>query len=115
MRKIIKTYLDQRAKEDELFAKSYAKEHKSLDECLKYISQQARKRAENNVAMIEDAEVYGWAVHYYDEDSIEVEGAVPQAQVTTSASSVPTSAPTTTTTKQSKPKGKGNAVQLTLF
>jgi hypothetical protein len=110
MRKIIKTYLDQRAKEDELFAKSYAKEHKSLDECLKYINQQARKRAENNVAMIEDAEVYGWAVHYYDEDDIKVEGAVPQAQVTTSA---PTSTPATT--KQSKPKGKGNAVQLTLF
>lgn len=111
MRKIIKTYLDQRAKEDEQFAKSYAKEHKSLDECLKYISQQARKRAENNVAMIEDAEVYGWAVHYYDEDDIKVEGSAPQAQVTTS---VPTPAPTT---KQSKPKGKGkgNAVQLTLF
>lgn len=109
MRKIIKTYLDQRAKEDEQFAKSYAKENKSIEECVKYISQQARKRAENNVAMIEDAEVYGWAVHYYDEDDIKVEGAVPQAQVTTSA---PTPAPTA---KQSKPKGKGNAVQLTLF
>lgn len=113
MRKIIKTYLDQRAKEDEQFAKSYAKEHKSIEECVKYISQQARKRAENNVAMIEDAEVYGWAVHYYDEDDIKVEGAVPQAQVTTSAPSVPTPAPTTT--KQSKTKSKGNAVQLTLF
>jgi hypothetical protein len=109
MRKIIKTYLDQRAKEDEQFAKSYAKEHKSLDECLKYISQQARKRAENNVAMIEDAEVYGWAVHYYDEDDIKVEGSAPQAQVTTS---VPTSAPTT---KQSKSKSKDNPAQLTLF
>lgn len=112
MRKIIKTYLDQRAKEDEQFAKSYAKENKSIEECVKYINQQARKRAENNVAMIEDAEVYGWAVHYYDEDDIKVEGAVPQAQVTTSAPSVPTPAPTT---KQSKPKSKDNAVQLTLF
>jgi hypothetical protein len=112
MSKIIKNYLDQRAKEDEQFAKSYAKEHKSLDECLKYISQQARKRAENNVAMIEDAEVYGWAVHYYDEDDIKVEGSAPQAQVAISAPSVPTPAPTA---KQSKPKGKGNAVQLTLF
>ena len=84
-----------------------------IEECVKYISQQARKRAENNVAMIEDAEVYGWAVHYYDEDDIKVEGAVPQAQVSISAPSVPASAPTTP--KQSKPKGKGNAVQLTLF
>ena len=113
MSKIIKTYLDQRAKEDEQFAKSYAKENKSIEECVKYISQQARKRAENNVAMIEDAEVYGWAVHYYDEDDIKVEGSAPQAQVTTSAPTMPTSTPITT--KQSKPKGKGNAVQLTLF
>ena len=112
MSKIIKTYLDQRAKEDELFAKSYAKEHKSLDECLKYINQQARKRAENNVAMIADAEVYGWAVHYYDEDDIKVEGSVPQAQVTTSA---PASAPSTST-KQSKQKSKSaDSLQLTLF
>ena len=112
MSKIIKTYLDQRAKEDELFAKSYAKENKSIEECVKYINQQARKRAENNVAMIEDAEVYGWAVHYYDEDDIKVEGAVPQAQVTTSA---PASAPSTTT-KQSKQKSKSaDSLQLTLF
>lgn len=114
MSKIIKTYLDQRAKEDEQFAKSYAKENKSIEECVKYISQQARKRAENNVAMIEDAEVYGWAVHYYDEDDIKVEGSVPQAQVATSAPASTPSAPSTTA-KQSKTKGKGNAVQLTLF
>lgn len=29
----IKTYLDERARTDELFAKSYAKENKNLDEC----------------------------------------------------------------------------------
>lgn len=76
----IKTYLDNRAKEDELFAKTYAKANKSLEECCKYILQEARKRG-NAVAMT-DEEVYGMAVHYYDEDSIKVTGTIPQAKVT---------------------------------
>lgn len=77
----IKTYLDNRAKEDELFAKTYAKPNKSVEECCKYILQEARKRG-TAVAMT-DEEVYGMAVHYYDEDSIKVTGATPQAKVTT--------------------------------
>lgn len=66
----IKNYLDERAKTDELFAKSYAKENKSLDECCSYIMGEARKRG-NAVAMM-DEEVFGMAVHYYDEDDIQV-------------------------------------------
>lgn len=66
----IKSYLDERAKTDELFAKSYAKENKSLDECCSYIMGEARKRG-NAVAMM-DEEVFGMAVHYYDEDDIQV-------------------------------------------
>ncbi len=66
----IKNYLDERSKTDELFAKSYAKENKSLDECCSYIMGEARKRG-NAVAMM-DEEVFGMAVHYYDEDDIQV-------------------------------------------
>lgn len=66
----IKSYLDERARTDELFAKSYAKENKNLDECCSYIMGEARKRG-NAVAM-SDTEVFGMAVHYYDEDDIKV-------------------------------------------
>lgn len=66
----IKSYLDKRAKEDELFAKSYTKPGKSLDECCDYIIGEAKKRG-NAVAMT-DEEVFGMAVHYYDEDNIKV-------------------------------------------
>ena len=66
----IKSYLDERARTDELFAKSYAKENKNLDECCSYIMGEARKRG-NAVAM-SDTEVFGLAVHYYDEDDIKV-------------------------------------------
>ena len=71
VKEIIKAYLDKRAQEDELFAKAYAKEGKSLDECCKYIMSEARKYAEGNAVCVPDAEVFGWAVHYYDEDDIE--------------------------------------------
>lgn len=66
----IKSYLDRRAGQDELFAKTYAKEGKTLEECCNYIIGEARKRG-RAVAMTDD-EVFGLAVHYYDEDDIKV-------------------------------------------
>lgn len=82
--KVIKDYLDIYAKQDEAFAKNYAKENKSFDECLKYIKSEAKKQASNGCVMISDEEVYGWAVHYYDEDNIKVDQNV-KAEMTTSA------------------------------
>lgn len=76
----IKSYLDSRAASDELFAKAYAKENKSLDECCNYILSEAKKRG-NAVAMT-DEEVYGLSVHYYDEDNIKV-NKVSHARVST--------------------------------
>ena len=67
----IKSYLDERAKADELFAKAYNKENKSIDECCSYILGEAKKRGD--AVAISDAEVFGMAVHYYDEDNIKVE------------------------------------------
>ena len=67
---VIKNHLDGRARTDELFAKSYAKENKNLNECCSYIMGEARKRG-SAVAMT-DEEVFGMAIHYYDEDDIKV-------------------------------------------
>ena len=46
---------------------------KSLDGFFKYASDEARKLASKgaNFACVEDTVVYGWAVHYFEEDSIE--------------------------------------------
>lgn len=82
----IRTYLDNRAKEDSLFAETYKKANKSIKECCKYIYSQARKLAkESDSVGIDDATVYGWAVHYYDEDDIKVEGSQERVEVATSA------------------------------
>lgn len=69
----IKTYLDKRASEDELFAKSYAKEKKSIKECCNYIISEVKKSGRCGFA---DDEIFGMAVHYYDEDDL---GKIPTA------------------------------------
>ena len=69
----IKDYLDERARKDELFARSYAKTNKNIDECYEYIVGEARKQCKDSDSIcISDDVVYGWAVHYYDEDNIKV-------------------------------------------
>ena len=70
----IQAYLENRAKTDSLFAETYRKANKSIEECIKYIYSKARKLAkEGNAVGVDDATVYGWAVHYYDEDDIKLD------------------------------------------
>ena len=80
----IKNYLDGRAKEDSLFAETYKKENKSIEECCKYIMQQAQKmynKRVNGGIAIDRKTVYGWAVHYYDEDDIKLEDELERVEV----------------------------------
>ncbi|SRR5699024_113520 len=69
---VIKKYLDQRAVDDKLFAATYAKPGKSVDDCCRYILGEARKRGTEVV--MKDDEVFGLAVHYYDEDNVKIGG-----------------------------------------
>lgn len=43
---------------------------KTLDGAYEFIRKQAHKQAKNGCACIEEKEVYGWAVHYFEEDDI---------------------------------------------
>ncbi len=45
----------------------YLEETKNLKNMIEFIKGEARKQAVNHVAMIEDDEVYNWAIHYWDE------------------------------------------------
>lgn len=83
METAIKKYLDNRAKSSSLFAAKYANPKKSIDECCKYITGEAYARAKNGCAVISDEEVYGMAVHYYDEEDINIRKA-PRASSTRS-------------------------------
>ena len=70
LKEAIHSYLDERAKVDELFAVTYKKKNKSIDECCTYIMGEAKKRG--NAVCMSDDEVFGLAVHYYDEDNIKI-------------------------------------------
>ena len=46
---------------------------KSLDGFMRYACDEARKQSEKNakVACVDDSVVFGWSIHYFEEDSIE--------------------------------------------
>lgn len=114
----IQAYLENRAKTDSLFAETYRKANKSIEECIKYIYSQARKLAKGgNAVGVDDATVYGWAVHYYDEDDIKldkvkerVEVVAPAAEPSRTEQPKPQSKPV-----QKRKRGEDNSLQLSLF
>lgn len=63
----IQAYLDNRAQTDSLFATSYAKENKNIDGCVNYIYSEVKNSGRNGFT---DEEIFGMAVHYYDEDDL---------------------------------------------
>ena len=68
-KRTIHAYLQQRASEDRLFAESYRKEGKNIDDCITYILNEVQRSGCNGFT---DGEIYSMAVHYYDEDDVEV-------------------------------------------
>ena len=62
-------YLEQRAAEDALFAKKYRNPAKNIDDCVTYILNYVQKSGCNGFT---DGEIYGQAIHYYEENEIEV-------------------------------------------
>lgn len=70
---MIWNHLQKMAEQDEVFAEKLKDEKHSMSGCMEFIMGEARKQATNGCAMIEDSVVYGWAVHYYDEEVKEPE------------------------------------------
>lgn len=44
--------------------------NKSINEMFDYVRSKAKRKAVNGCAVISDTEVFGWAVHYYDEEAV---------------------------------------------
>lgn len=66
----IQNYLEQRAQTDALFEWAYTtKENKNIDDCCTYILNQVKESGCNG---FHDDEIFCMAVHYYDEDNIEI-------------------------------------------
>jgi len=65
----IKAYLDKRSENDVLFSLRYSKPEKNIDDCVTYILNTVQKSGCNGFA---NEEIYSMAVHYYDEDNIDI-------------------------------------------
>lgn len=65
----IKAYLDKRAETDVLFSFQYSKPEKNIDDCITYILNTVKQSGCNGFS---DDEIYSMAVHYFDEDNIDI-------------------------------------------
>lgn len=68
-KKVISAKLQEIANGDPLFAFSMGKAGKNIDDCITYILNTVKQ---SGCSGFSDEEVYGMAMHYYDEDNIEV-------------------------------------------
>jgi hypothetical protein len=68
-KKVISQHLESLAAGDSLFAETLKKPNKNIDDCITYIFNEVQKSGCNG---FDDSEIFGMAVHYYDEDDLAV-------------------------------------------
>lgn len=81
LQEYITTKLGEMAQADPNFKERYEDKSKSMDDCLKYITQEAKKQAVGNCAVVSDEDVLHWAVHYYQEKDVKPKGTAEQVKV----------------------------------
>lgn len=73
MKNAIKLYLDAFALQDPVFKEKYENEKKNLKDCIQYIFNQVKASGANG---FHDNEIFGMALHYYDEEKIDIGKAI---------------------------------------
>lgn len=68
-RKVLKQHLEDRGSKDPLFARIITKPGKNIDDCITYILNTVKKSGENGFS---DDEIYSMAIHYFNEDKVEI-------------------------------------------
>ena len=96
--KEIKKYLEENA--SDVLAEKINNGKKTLQGCWNFITNEAKKYLNNKTGGIIDKVVFGWAVHYFEEDSIE------EGKIDNSNNSTPTKAKEQKKKIESKPKEK---------
>lgn len=118
--KTLQAHLEKLAKSDRGIARNLKKPGKNITDCATYVIQQVRKTGRQGFA---DDEVYGLALHYYDEDSITV-GSRPNTTVVVNhplaapvkTADKPASSPRPQSTGDKKsPKGGDSVTQGSFF
>lgn len=100
----ILNYLDEMANRDELFAKTFSKPYKNIDDCVTYILNEVKKSNRQGFA---DDEIFNMALHYYDEETVEIGKPLTAKVVVNRALASPKE-----TTKSAGKKGDANQTSL---
>lgn len=50
-------------------SEKYLNEEKTLSDMIGFIRTKAKEKSVNNMAIVKDEEVFGWAIHYFDESN----------------------------------------------
>lgn len=113
--KIIKDYVEKFAQGDAVFASKYEKSGKDIEGCCRYIKSEARKQAQNGCAAIKDDEVFGWAVHFFDEEMTAPKDS-PRAEVKVAPTAdMPKTAVSMANQKPKAKKGSDDGLMMSLF
>lgn len=108
---IIKAHLEKMAVADKLFAETFKKENKNIDDCINYILNQVKQSGCTGFA---DEEIFQMAMHYYDEDDIVVGKKAPKCRIVTPQVVSAEVKPKKKVTRKKKAKSVDNS-QLSLF
>lgn len=101
-------HLNELAGKDDLFAKSLSKPNKNITDCCTYILNEVKKSGRQGFA---DDEIFNMAIHYYDEDTIEI-GKPLHAKVVVNRA---LAAPVSKMPDSTKSKSKKDSNQTSLF
>lgn len=71
--KVILDYLEENASEELVKKINRNKDKKGLGSCWAYIMEEAKKKLNNKSGYVDPKIVFGWAVHFFEEDSIKPE------------------------------------------
>lgn len=67
-KQVIQAHLNKVAESDQAFAKKLKNKNKKIDDCITYILNQVKESGCNGFA---DEEIFGMAIHYYDEEKVD--------------------------------------------
>ena len=113
--RIVAEYIDANA--SEVLVKKINKSNKGMSDCWSFIISQAKAKAGNNKAVgVADMEVFGWAIHYFEEDSIK-KGDTPkiEAKVETTKEPIKIVKVEKKPKEEKKPKDDMLPGQMTIF
>ena len=77
-KKVIQSFLEDKAKNDLMFTQRFNNPSKDINECISFVLHKVKESGCNGFT---DEEIYGLALHYYDEDKLDPIAKIDQSRI----------------------------------